>query len=94
MRDACKGFGSRVHVKGVHCRLELFEWRGPRREAVFSMQLVGTSSSGFVYSDTGGDGPAVVLLHGVLMSGTLWDDVVDRLRGRYRCIVPELPFVL
>ena len=53
------------------------------------MQIAGTSSSGFVYSDTGGDGPAVVLLHGVLMNGTLWDDVVDRLRGRYRCIVPE-----
>ena len=34
----------------------------------------------------------MVLLHGVLMNGTLWDDVVDRLRGRYRCIVPELPF--
>ena len=46
-----------------------------------------------VLFDTGGDGPAVVLLHGVLMNGTLWDaDVVDRLRGRYRCIVPELPF--
>ena len=30
------------------------------------MQIAGTSSSGFVYSDTGGDGPAVVLLHGVL----------------------------
>ena len=56
------------------------------------MQVVGTSASGFVYCDTGGDGPAVVLLHGVLMNGTLWDDVVDRLRGRYRCIVPELPF--
>ena len=37
-------------------------------------------------------GPAVVLLHGVLMNGTLWDGVVDRLRGRYHCIVPELPF--
>ena len=45
-----------------------------------------------MYSDTGGDGPVVVFLHGVLMGGTLWDDVVDRLRGRYRCIVPELPF--
>ena len=28
------------------------------------MQVVGTSASGFVYRDTGGDGPAVVLLHG------------------------------
>ena len=45
-----------------------------------------------MHCDTGGDGPVVVLLHGVLMGGTLWDDVVDQLRGRYRCIVPELPF--
>ena len=34
----------------------------------------------------------VVLLHGVLMSGTLWDTVVGGLGDRYRCIVPELPF--
>ena len=45
-----------------------------------------------MYSDTGGDGPAVVLLHGVLMGGSLWDGVVNRLRDCYRCIVPELPF--
>ena len=44
-----------------------------------------------MYSDTGGDGPPVVFLHGVLMNGTLWNDVVDRLCSRYRCIVPELP---
>lgn len=44
-----------------------------------------------MYSDTGGNGPPVVFLHGVLMNGTLWNDVVDRLCGRYRCIVPELP---
>ena len=56
------------------------------------MRAMETSSSGLVYSDTGGGGPVVVFLHGVLMNGTLWDDVVDRLRGRYRCIVPELPF--
>ncbi len=45
-----------------------------------------------MYSDTGGDGPVVVLLHGVLMSGSLWEEVVEGLRDRYRCIVPELPF--
>lgn len=50
------------------------------------------AAAGFMYSDTGGDGPVVVLLHGVLTSGSLWDDVVDGLRDRYRCIVPELPF--
>ena len=56
------------------------------------MQLEGPTAAGLVYSDTGGDGPVVVLLHGVLMNGTLWDTVVDGLGNRYRCIVPELPF--
>ena len=50
------------------------------------------STAGFPYTDTGGDGPIVVLLHGVLMNGSLWDGIVDGLRDRYRCIVPELPF--
>ena len=56
------------------------------------MRLEGPTTAGFMYSDTGGDGPAVVLLHGVLMNRRLWAVVVDGLRDRYRCIVPELPF--
>ena len=56
------------------------------------MQLEGPTAAGLMYSDTGGDGPVGVLLHGVLMNGTLWDTVVEGLRDRYRCIVPELPF--
>lgn len=56
------------------------------------MRLQGPTAAGFRYSDTGGDGPVVVLLHGVLMNGSLWDEVVAGLRGQYRCIVPELPF--
>ena len=55
-------------------------------------KLEGPTAAGLMYSDTGGDGPVVVLLHGVLMNGTLWDEVVDGLRDRHRCIVPELPF--
>ncbi|MCY3633758.1 MAG: alpha/beta hydrolase [bacterium] len=55
-------------------------------------RLEGPTAAGLMYSDTGGDGPVVVLLHGVLMNGTLWDEVVGGLRDRYRCIVPELPF--
>ena len=56
------------------------------------MQLEGPTSAGLMYSDTGGDGPVVVLLHRVLMGDTLWDTVIEGLRDRYRCIVPELPF--
>ena len=39
------------------------------------------TAAGLIYSDTGGYGPVVVLLHGVLISGTLWDEVVGGLRG-------------
>ena len=46
------------------------------------MRLEGPTAAGLMYSDTGGDGPVVVLLHGVLMNGTLWDAVVGGLRDR------------
>ncbi len=62
------------------------------RRGGIRMQLEGPTAAGLMYSDTGGDGPVVVLLHGVLIGGTLWDTVTDGLRDRYRCIVPELPF--
>ena len=40
-------------------------------------------------TDPGGGADAVVLLHGLLVDGGLWDGVVERLDRR--CIVPELP---
>jgi pimeloyl-ACP methyl ester carboxylesterase len=43
------------------------------------------------YQDTGGEGPTVVLLHGLLMDGSLWDDVVADLSRDHRCVVPTLP---
>jgi pimeloyl-ACP methyl ester carboxylesterase len=43
------------------------------------------------YEDTGGDGPVVVLLHGVAMDGSLWRNVVSALRPDCRCVVPTLP---
>lgn len=42
------------------------------------------------YSDTGGDGPVLVLLHGLTMDSTVWRKVVPGLDG-YRCILPTLP---
>src|SRR5204862_3083576 len=44
------------------------------------------------YEDTGGDGPVVVLLHGLAMDGSLWRHVVADLRADHRCVVPTLPF--
>jgi pimeloyl-ACP methyl ester carboxylesterase len=43
------------------------------------------------YEDTGGDGPVVVPLHGLIMDGSLWRHVVKDLRADYRCVVPTLP---
>ncbi|WCB95856.1 hypothetical protein DSM104299_04607 [Baekduia alba] len=38
-----------------------------------------------------GSGPTVLFIHGALVNGRLWDPVVDRLRDRFRCVVPDLP---
>jgi pimeloyl-ACP methyl ester carboxylesterase len=43
------------------------------------------------YIDTGGDGPTLVLLHGLLMDSSLWDDVIVGLAGDHRCVAPTLP---
>lgn len=42
------------------------------------------------YTDTGGTGPVVVFVHGLLMDGSLWDAPVAALEG-FRCVVPTLP---
>jgi len=39
-----------------------------------------------------GTGPPLVFVHGVYVTGALWDDVVARLSGGYRCIAPTWPF--
>jgi pimeloyl-ACP methyl ester carboxylesterase len=49
-------------------------------------------SAGIIeYEDTGGNGPLIVLLHGLAMDGSLWRHVVQELRVDHRCVVPTLP---
>lgn len=55
------------------------------------MSEVELSAGTIEYEDTGGGGPAVVLLHGLAMDGSLWRHVVADLRSDYRCVVPTLP---
>jgi pimeloyl-ACP methyl ester carboxylesterase len=38
-----------------------------------------------------GEGPPIVFIHGALVDGRLWEPIVDRLKGRARCIAPDLP---
>src|SRR5439155_4666525 len=55
------------------------------------MPEVELSAGTIEYEDTGGDGPVIVLLHGVAMNGSLWRKVVPELRREHRCIVPTFP---
>ncbi len=55
------------------------------------MAEVDLSAGTVEYQDTGGEGPVVVLLHGVAMDGSLWRNVVAPLRSDFRCVVPTLP---
>ncbi|MFC8130862.1 alpha/beta fold hydrolase [Streptomyces sp. NPDC057302] len=55
------------------------------------MAEVDLSAGTVEYQDTGGEGPVVVLLHGVAMDGSLWRNVVAPLRSEFRCVVPTLP---
>lgn len=43
------------------------------------------------YEDTGGDGPVLVFIHGLLMNGSVWRHVVDELAPDYRCVLPTWP---
>ena len=43
------------------------------------------------YEDTGGEGPAIVLLPGLMMDASLWEQVIAELSPEHRCVAPTLP---
>lgn len=45
------------------------------------MNRIELSAGTIDYLDTGGRGPALVLLHGLLMDGSLWDDTATGQQG-------------
>jgi len=38
-----------------------------------------------------GQGEPILFVHGLLVDGRLWDGVAERLRGDFRCVVPDWP---
>ncbi|MFC7262580.1 alpha/beta fold hydrolase [Streptomyces lutosisoli] len=52
---------------------------------------VELSAGTIEYEDTGGEGPVLVLLHGLMMDASLWDGPVADLAADHRCVVPTLP---
>ena len=55
------------------------------------MPQIELSAGTIEYTDTGGGGPVIVLLHGLLMDATLWDEVTAILSAGHRCVAPTLP---
>lgn len=55
------------------------------------MPEVELSAGTIEYQDTGGEGPVLVFLHGLLMDDTLWRDVVGELAPEFRCVLPTIP---
>jgi pimeloyl-ACP methyl ester carboxylesterase len=55
------------------------------------MREVELSAGTIEYEDTGGDGPALVLLHGLMMDASLWDGPIADLSADHRCVAPTLP---
>ncbi|MFH8685107.1 alpha/beta fold hydrolase [Streptomyces lydicus] len=55
------------------------------------MREIELSAGTIEYEDTGGDGPTVVLLHGLMMDASLWDGPIAGLSADHRCVAPTLP---
>ena len=55
------------------------------------MAEIELSAGAIRYADSGGEGPVVVLCHGLLMTASLWDAVVAELGPAFRCVRPTLP---
>lgn len=49
------------------------------------------SSAGPIHYRDSGDGPPIVFMHGLFVTGTMWRKIIDPLSERFRCIAPDLP---
>ncbi|WP_078311321.1 MULTISPECIES: alpha/beta hydrolase [unclassified Mycobacterium] len=54
------------------------------------MPTFESSAGPLHYRDTG-DGPPIVFVHGLFVTGTMWRKVIEPLSQRFRCIAPDLP---
>ncbi|HKF83078.1 MAG TPA: alpha/beta hydrolase [Solirubrobacterales bacterium] len=55
------------------------------------MPEVEVTAGRIAFQDTGGEGPVVVLIPGLLMDWKQWRKVIDELTPEFRCVSPSLP---
>ena len=65
------------------------DWLDPAAE--MPVNEIALSAGTIEYQDSGGDGPVIVFLHGLMMDSTLWAGPIASLRGAHRCVAPTLP---
>jgi pimeloyl-ACP methyl ester carboxylesterase len=58
---------------------------------IAALRTIDLSAGTIEYQDSGGDKPPIVLLHGLVMDASLWDEVIAELAADYRCLAPTLP---
>lgn len=56
----------------------------------YDYHTVGVDDSEMAYIDTGGEGDAIVFLHGNPTSSYLWRNVIPHVEGLGRCLAPDL----
>jgi pimeloyl-ACP methyl ester carboxylesterase len=56
------------------------------------MPAVELAAGTLEYNEIPGDGPVLVLLHGLAMDGRVWGKVINELGPGYRYLLPTLPF--
>ncbi|QGG96813.1 alpha/beta fold hydrolase [Actinomarinicola tropica] len=55
-----------------------------------TVQHVTTDQGEIAYTDTGGDAPVALFVHGVFLNGHLWRHVIDRVAAVRRCVAVDL----
>ena len=55
------------------------------------MTKIELSAGPIEYTDTGGHGPVLVFVHGLMMDASLWEGPIAELSADYRCLAPTLP---
>src|SRR4051794_5502094 len=86
VRSACVGIDADPSVRNAHTYIQPVCMLPGMPET--TLQL---SQGPVRVRTTGDDGPPIVFIHGLLVDGRLWDDVVTPLSEHARCFVPDLP---
>lgn len=53
------------------------------------MPFVKVKGRNIYFEDSGGDGPALIFSHGLLMDSSMFEPQVAALKSRYRCIARD-----